>query len=135
MSNEITTSISHAASKGGASISTGAMSATQTMANTYMQTGTQAVGVGAGTAEQLSYNSTDFTTGPITRVNFAVKNLSSSTNAGSVGIYTGSTVSTDNVIGYMPVGGICFLAGIDPAKIFFDSITEACTIQWWMEQV
>lgn len=121
MANETTYSISFAASKGGASISTGTLSDTIDMSGTDMETGTQSVGT---SNEALAYNATDITGD----VHLVVKNLDS-TNY--VEIFKDS--GNSHLLSKLNAGEACSLRRIPSASsLYARANTAAVLIQYWI---
>lgn len=127
MANEITYAVSLAASKGGASISSGTLSDTVTMTGADMQTSTQLVQYHASTAEALSFNSTDING----NCHFVIKNLS---DDNTVKVSTLATFDADSVLSILAPGESASFRGIDCDKIFLVTTVDSveALVQFWI---
>ena len=133
MANEITYAVSLAASKGGASISSGTLSDTVSMTGSDMQSGTQTIEYHASTAEVLSYNSTDITG----NCHFVIKNLDATY---SVKVSTLATFDADSIMSILAPGEAASFRGIAANKIFLVATTDPGSdpdpvIQYWICEV
>jgi len=129
MANEITYAVSIAASKGGASISSGSLSDTVDMTGVDMQTSTQSIEYHGSTAEALSFNSTDINGS----CHFVIKNMDA---ALSVKVSTLASFSADSVLSVIGPGESASFRGIDCDKIFLvTTSTGTALIQFWICEV
>ena len=123
MANEITTSISFAASKGGGSIATGALSSTLTMTGTFMGGGVMQE---IGTSNEVMDIPADVTGD----IRIAIKNLSSSNY---VEIFKDNADS--HRLSKLLAGESCLLVGVAAANLYAKANTAAVNIQFWTCQV
>ena len=123
MANEITTSFSFAASKGGASIATGTLSKTSDMSGTDMGTVTQSIGT--------SNEALDIPADVSGDVKICIKNLDA-TNF--VGIYRDSGATPSQLLSKLYPGESCFLSRVSHSALYGMSDTAAVQIQLWVTE-
>jgi hypothetical protein len=124
MSN-ISVSISHAVSKGGASIATGTLAGSFAMTGDFMGGG---VMQSIGTANEVMDIPADVTG----NVDITIKNLDS-TNF--VNIYRDSGASPTQLISSIKAGRTVHLEGVDSTALYAKADTAAVKIQFWVNQV
>jgi hypothetical protein len=122
MANEYTINVKLAGSKGGATLSTGTISAIFNQTGTHYDSLTQSVGT---TNEALAFNTTDITG----TVHVVVENLDSTNYV---------EVFRDNanaqLMSKLMPSQACLLLNVSSTALFVRSNTAACIIQTWIGQ-